>query len=147
VVPVTTSSSEAVAAALLDAASWLRREATPTRWSAVALSTLDALDRRGPQRISDLVAQEHITQPGMTGLVGRLTAAGLITRTPDPTDRRASLLRLTGAGRAHLAEVRRSRIAVLVARLDQLSEPHRAALNDAVPALAALAGVRPPQPV
>jgi len=43
-----------VAEALAAATSWLRRALRPAEWNAVALSTLDAVDRTGPHRISFL---------------------------------------------------------------------------------------------
>src|SRR4051794_29960116 len=79
--------------------SWVRRVVRPAEWSAIALSTLDALDRLGPLRVTELTARERITQPGMTGLVARLTSAGLAERRADPSDGRATLVALTDAGR------------------------------------------------
>src|ERR1700727_1805740 len=76
--------SGAEAAGLAEAAqalervtSWLRRAIRPAEWNAVALSTLDAVARTGPHRISYLVSHERITQPGMTGIVDRLGAGGV----------------------------------------------------------------------
>lgn len=127
-----------LATVLVGAVTWLRRQTRPAEWSAVALSTLDALGRRGPQRVSDLVALEHISQPGMTGLVGRLEAAGLAERRPDPRDRRASLVSITEAGRRYLGDVRRSRAEVLAGHLTDLSPEQQDALFEAMPALTAL---------
>jgi DNA-binding MarR family transcriptional regulator len=123
---------------LVGTVTWLRRETRPAEWSVVALSTLDALDRRGPQRVSDLVALEHISQPGMTGLLGRLEAAALVERRSDPRDRRASLVSITEHGRTYLDDVRRSRAATLAGHLTELSPEQQEALFDAMPALTAL---------
>lgn len=51
-------------------------------------------------RISDLGQDALLTQPGMSRLVARLEARGLVSRTGDPRDARAQRIRLTGAGRA-----------------------------------------------
>ena len=59
-------------------ASWLRRATPAVEWNSVALSTLALLARRGPLRITGLVAAERITQPGMTSLVRRMAAVGLV---------------------------------------------------------------------
>jgi DNA-binding MarR family transcriptional regulator len=40
-----------------------------------------------------------VTNGNVTGLVERLVAEGLVTRTPDPTDRRTQIVALTPAGR------------------------------------------------
>lgn len=119
--------------------SWLRRAVRPTEWSAVALSTLDALDRHGPQRVTDLVARERITQPGMTGLVARFEAAGLATRGSDPTDGRATLVEISAAGRDYLTELRRQRSAVVAEHLREIPVDARRRLAAATDAIVALA--------
>ena len=129
-----------VAEALAAATSWLRRAVRPAEWNAVALSTLDAVDRTGPHRISFLVAQERITQPGMTGIVDRLAAAGLVQRQPDPADGRAALVAITPAGRDYLTAIRRQRAATVAAHIGTLAPPQQQALAAAADALQALAG-------
>jgi DNA-binding MarR family transcriptional regulator len=127
---------------------WLRRAIRPTQWNAVALSTLDAVDRTGPHRVSWLVAQERITQPGMTGIVDRLAAAGLVQRQPDPADGRAALVAITPAGHDYLVSIRRQRAQVLAAHIGELEPSQQRALAAAASALAALAArpVTGPQP-
>ncbi|GAY07779.1 MarR family winged helix-turn-helix transcriptional regulator [Pseudonocardia sp. N23] len=120
-------------------AGWVRRTSPPAEWNLVALSTLDRLDRTGPQRVSDLVARESISQPGMTGLVARLESAGLVARAPDPTDGRATLVSLTTAGQAYLRERHRLRAETVVMRLRSLPAADRRALLAALPALGRLA--------
>src|ERR1700755_1495494 len=77
--------------------------------SLVAASTLATLERHGPSRITELAEAQSVTQPAMTGLVGRLTAQGLAERSVDPDDRRGVLVALTDPGRALLAARRRER--------------------------------------
>jgi DNA-binding MarR family transcriptional regulator len=50
-------------------------------------------------RLSDLQADELLTQPGMSRLVSRLECRGLVKRSADPDDRRAARVSLTAAGR------------------------------------------------
>jgi DNA-binding MarR family transcriptional regulator len=119
--------------------SWLRRAARPAEWNAVALSTLDAVDRTGPHRISYLVGHERITQPGMTGIVDRLAAAGLVRRQPDPADGRAALVAITAAGHDYLLSIRRQRAQALAAHIRQLEPGQQRALAAAAAALQALA--------
>jgi DNA-binding MarR family transcriptional regulator len=140
------SASGAESAGLAEAAealervtSWLRRAIRPAGWNAVALSTLDAVARTGPHRISYLVSHERITQPGMTGIVDRLAAAGLVRRQPDPADGRAALVAITPAGQDYLRSVRRQRACTLAAHIGQLEPGQQRALTAAAAALQALA--------
>jgi DNA-binding MarR family transcriptional regulator len=115
-------------------ARWSRRQVPPTM-SLSTLSALDRLDSEGPLRVSDLTEREALTQPGMTLLVNRLAGAGLAERVPDPTDRRAVLVRVTEAGRAVLAERRGLRAHALRDRLVQLDPHDRDLLMAALPAI------------
>jgi DNA-binding MarR family transcriptional regulator len=54
--------------------------------------------REGPRRITELAAEERVTQPAITLLVNRLEERGWLKRVPDPTDGRAVLVSLTPAG-------------------------------------------------
>jgi DNA-binding MarR family transcriptional regulator len=51
-------------------------------------------------RASDLAARAQITKQSMGYLVDYLAARGYLERVPDPTDRRAMLIRPTARGRA-----------------------------------------------
>jgi len=127
------------AASLERTLSWLRRAVRPAEWSAVALSALDALDRRGPLRVTDLVAQERITQPGMTGVVGRLADAGFVERRPDPADGRATLVAITASGREYVRSLHDQRADALAAHVRALPAAEQRALVAARAALDALA--------
>jgi DNA-binding MarR family transcriptional regulator len=88
--------------------------------STTAATTMNRVDREGPVRLTTLAAREGISQPSMTQLIQRLERAGLVTRLPDPDDRRATLIGITSAGRALLDErkrLRRERLAALMATL------------------------------
>jgi DNA-binding MarR family transcriptional regulator len=69
---------------------------------------------RGSMRVGDLARALRITVGGTSKLVDRIERAGLIARSPDPDDRRASRVVLTAAGtrkltaavQTHEAEVR-----------------------------------------
>ena len=54
--------------------------------------------RGGPRRITELAADERVTQPAITLLVNRLEERGWVQRVPDPSDGRAVLVSLTPAG-------------------------------------------------
>jgi DNA-binding MarR family transcriptional regulator len=132
------SDAAALATGLDRVSMWLRRQLPPT----VSSSTITALDRlavEGPLRISDLAAREAMTQPGVTLLVNRLADAGYAERVPDPNDGRATLVRITAAGRDVLADRTAARAQVLHERLADLDEDDRLRLIAALPALEHLA--------
>lgn len=69
--------------------------------------------RRGPVRMTVLAAELGTSTPAATSLVDRLVAKGIVSRIPDPQDRRVVLCRLSpfgqeqierlwGAGHQHL---------------------------------------------
>lgn len=99
------------------------------------MSTLEVLERTGPQRVCTLVEHEHITQPGMTALVSRLGAAGFVDRAPDPDDGRAILVSITGSGREHLRDFRALRARTLHAALSALPHSEQQALTGITEAL------------
>lgn len=126
-----------VADALERLAVWLRA-ATAGPVSATTMTALDTLARVGAMRVSDLAASEGITQPGMTALVNRLTDSGWAQKLPDPSDGRATLVRITDAGREALAGRRRERAAVLLAAIRGLEPGEQQALIGARDAVSAL---------
>jgi DNA-binding MarR family transcriptional regulator len=61
------------------------------------------VDRLGPVRMSDLATTACLDQSTVSRHLRGLEEQGLVTRSPDPDDRRATLLELSGAGR-HVLE-------------------------------------------
>ncbi|MEZ0493932.1 MarR family winged helix-turn-helix transcriptional regulator [Kineococcus sp. TBRC 1896] len=115
---------EDLAERLLLSCAALTREAaaaaTGTRLSLTQARVLGTLHRDGPLRVSRLAELEGCAQPSMTGLVTRLTDAGLVTRTADPADARAVLVALTHEGRDVLLANRRALRAPLARALHDL---------------------------
>lgn len=70
---------------------------------------LARLEREGPMTTSALAAAERVRPQSMSQTVAELVGAGLVARTPDPTDGRRILIGLTDAGRSTLAEDRARR--------------------------------------
>lgn len=67
---------------------------------------LAQLDRaRDGMSLGDLSRRMMVTNGNVTGLIERLVADGLVTRTPRPTDRRTVTVRLTEAGRTEFASM------------------------------------------
>jgi DNA-binding MarR family transcriptional regulator len=94
---------------------------------------LATLRRSGPPyrlRPSDFTGSLMLTSSGTTKRLDRLEQAGLITRAPDPHDRRGTLIALTPAGsslvdkasEAHLANEHRLLAALTVAERERLAD-------------------------
>jgi DNA-binding MarR family transcriptional regulator len=62
--------------------------------------------RAEPRRITDLAAEERVTQPAITLLVNRLAERGWVERIADPRDGRAVLASLTPAGHTAFEQLR-----------------------------------------
>ena len=93
---------------------------------------LSTIEDRGEARISDLAALDLCSQPTMTTQVRRLEDAGMVTRTPDPQDARAVLIRITADGVAALRHARIDRGAAVDPYLERLSDADRQCLTEAV---------------
>lgn len=128
------SDARALAAGLDRLTIWLRRQ-TPTQVSSSTITALDRLRTEGPLRISELAQREAMTQPGVTMLVNRLAEAGYAERIPDPTDRRAALVRITPDGEAVLLARHADRAAVLRERMSALSDHDQQLISAALPAI------------
>ncbi len=97
-----------------------------------ALATIEC---HGPLTPSELATRERVQRPTATRVIARLEEMGLIARTPDPQDRRSSLVSVTPDATALLAEQRTRKTAFLAERLDGLSPEDRAALERAADVL------------
>ncbi|HSZ99191.1 MAG TPA: MarR family transcriptional regulator [Streptosporangiaceae bacterium] len=138
--PATTGHPQAAeVAAGLERLVALIRWLSPPGLSLTTAATLATLDRSGPCRLTALAANEGVTQPAMTQLVGRLTEAGLAIRRADPDDGRAVHVEITDAGREFVARRRAARADRLSALLARLSQADQDALAAALPAINALA--------
>lgn len=116
----------------------LRREPGDGPLSVGLVSALRQLTDHGPVRATALAELEGISGASMTRVLNGLEERGLIVRQPDPSDRRAQVVRLTDAGRTVVAEGSGVRVAALRRRIDALEPDQRAALEAALPVLARL---------
>ncbi|CAN5329736.1 MarR family transcriptional regulator [soil metagenome] len=107
-----------------------QRTRLPLPWAQARL--LSTIEDRGEARIYDLAELDHCSQPTMTTQVRRLEDAGLVTRTVDPGDARAVLIRITDDGVDILARARLDRAAAINPVLEQLTADERDALGTAV---------------
>jgi DNA-binding MarR family transcriptional regulator len=94
-------------------------------------SALANIERHGPMTPSELADRERIQRPTATRVLARLEEMALILRTPDPQDRRSSLVAVTPLASELLAELRTRKTAFLAERLDRLDDDDRAVLERA----------------
>jgi DNA-binding MarR family transcriptional regulator len=116
----------------------LRREGSAPGGSQPQLSALTAIDRHGTMTMGTLAAHEQVQPPTMTTIVASLLVEGLVTRTPDPLDRRIAWLVVTPEGRKLLSRRRRNMDAFLVGRLRALPPEDVATLARATEIIAEL---------
>jgi DNA-binding MarR family transcriptional regulator len=118
----------------------VRRLRAEHRFALAQGAVLGRLDREGPRSTSDLAASERMRPQSMAQIVSELETDGLISRRPDPTDGRRSLIELTEAGLKALEEDRRQRVGWLIEAISEgLSDQEQRALAEAVPLLTRLA--------
>jgi DNA-binding MarR family transcriptional regulator len=107
------------------------RQAADSGLSPSQTSALASIERCGPLTPSELAKVERVQRPTITRLLVRLEELGLVSRTPDPTDRRSTLLAVTAAGSELLASARTRKDVFLSERLAGLSASDRATLERA----------------
>ena len=115
----------------------LRQEAQ-TGLTPSQLSALAAVDRHGPVTLGALADLEQVAPPSVTRVVAKLETDGLLTRRPDPADRRVTKVVVTQKGRNLLGASRRRKTEWLTTRLEDLGDEQRARLADALDTLDAL---------
>lgn len=102
-------------------------------------SALASIEQHGPLALGELATIEQIAPATVTKIVTKLVDQRLVSRTPDPGDRRIGRVELTAAGATQLAESRNRRNAWLADRLASPGAPDAASLHTAVTVLEALA--------
>jgi DNA-binding MarR family transcriptional regulator len=107
---------------------------SPTR-----ISLMLSIDRTGPARVGELADSEGINPTMLSRSVTQLVDAGLVARTCDSEDRRAAWVSATEAGHALAQRIRQERTDAVNGALAGLSAEDRRVLEQAIPALEALA--------
>ena len=93
------------------------------------LRALRVLKRHGPMRLSELSEHLQIVPRSTTQVADALESRGLIERRPDPGDRRATLVEVTGHGTEVLDEIRAARGTEAERIFGRLSETDRGHLT------------------
>ena len=103
-------------------------------------SVLSLLEREGPASPGILATRERISPQSMGTILFSLEELGLISRTPDPTDRRSLVISLTEAGLQAVQGARRQREERLARVLaDHFTAEEQQVLITALPLLERLA--------
>ena len=103
-------------------------------------SVLGRLDSQGAQSVSDLAAAERVRPQSMAQTVAELESEGLVSRRPDPDDRRRALVELTQQGRTTLEADRRQREGWLAEAIaSDLTPEEQRTLHEAVELMRRLA--------
>jgi DNA-binding MarR family transcriptional regulator len=89
--------------------------------------------------LSELAAHEGINPTMLSRIVRNLGDAGVLERMTNPDDARAAFVVLTEQGRRLAERIRRERTDALNAAIGPLSPADRKRLQEALPALEALA--------
>lgn len=96
--------------AIFKTSSWLLSEVNPVFGeygiTATRFDALEALSRcSAGARPAELRDMLHLPAQTITGVLDQLQAAGLVRRSPHPSDRRSTMVELTEAGRAAIDRI------------------------------------------
>jgi len=103
------------------------------------ISSLATVEQWAPMRVSSLANHEAVGASVATRMVASLVEVGLVRRTDDPDDRRASLVELTQGGRELLDGLRFERTIGLSSRLERLTAKERERVVAVLPILEKMA--------
>lgn len=126
--------------AVLRVARRMRRLSAEEGLTPAQSGLLATLVRQGPTRAGDLAACEGLNPTMLSRMLGALEEQGLVLRSPDADDRRATRVEATTTGKRLIGRVRTRHRAALTTLLEGLEPAALAALRDALPALEDLAG-------
>jgi DNA-binding MarR family transcriptional regulator len=103
-------------------------------------SVLSLLEREGPATPGMLATKERISPQSMGAILIALEGLGLVSRTPDPDDKRSLVISLTGAGNQAIQGARRQKEERLARALaDHFTTEEQQVLITALPLLERLA--------
>ena len=109
--------------------------------SFIELAVLSRLHRDGPATASQLANGERVTAQAVGAAIGALHQRGLVQRTPDPQDRRKTVVSLTDPGRSAFTVREQTVIDRMVQAVAGCTAGERRQLAAAAPLLERLAGL------
>jgi DNA-binding MarR family transcriptional regulator len=98
----------------------------------VGLVPLAVVNRLAPARVKDVARELHVDFSVASRQLTALATAGYIRREPDPEDRRAQLVSLTGAGTAALERAHERIVGVFASALEAWTDDEIRSLTDAL---------------
>ncbi|MGW7541407.1 MarR family winged helix-turn-helix transcriptional regulator [Streptomyces sp. NPDC054770] len=107
-------------------------DSAPTGVDRQTYPVLSGLARLGPQSAARLADEVGIDRSGASRYADRLESAGLLERSPDPRDGRATLLALTPEGRAAVTGLRDALTQHLAALIADWPDGQAQALIDGI---------------
>lgn len=102
-------------------------------------SALITIALRGPIRLGELAAAEHVAAPSMSRTLAGLIDARLVDKRQDPQDGRSCYVVLSPVGEELLEQMRHERSAMIAERVGRLTAEQYETLVAAVPVLELLA--------
>jgi len=117
----------------------VERTSADSGYTRTQLSVLGSVVRLGQPGLAELADAEGLNPTMLSRVVGKLEAAGLLTRQVTAADRRVVEVTATPAGRALHLRLRKRRADLLAGQLAELPAGQSARLQAALPALESLA--------
>jgi DNA-binding MarR family transcriptional regulator len=108
-----------------------------TPLTAARIRLLWELQHLGPSTQHALATRLEVSPRNITGLVDALEASGYVTRSPHPTDRRATIVSLAASAQAMMQQMQRDHAELTAELLGAVRPADRAALERGVDAIAA----------
>lgn len=95
--------------------------------------TLLLLEQGGPLSVADMATRRHVRHQSMRLVTGQLEAEGLVSKVPNPSDRRSQLLSITEKGRESLSRSREARTSAIATLIEErLTKEERRLLDAAI---------------
>ena len=108
---------------------WVQKASMASAGESVArLRLLNELHCNGPRKMADLADSLGVTPRNVTALVDALEAERMVQRAPHPTDRRITMIEITGGSATVERQVEELRAAIAALFAD-ISEDDRAAFE------------------
>lgn len=111
---------------------WVRSRLGEGGTTYARMRLLGVLRCRGPQIMSGLSGELGVTPRNVTALVDALEEDGLVRRKPHPTDRRATVIEMTGEGESTCESTLAGHSEAVAELFEELSEGERRELLGAL---------------